>query len=330
LIQFYRLDVETPVDVLESDPEDSRIPDVIPLVVNTMGWNKGLGADLAVRIEEIAEPTDVFEIQSPVKDQSWPASHTPPFRLQDGEIPQQNGCGRLHSLKPVSISVQTVNFSPTDFRNLAILSYFHAIFPFDKSADLRQISAVSWNTAIPLCSHPPYEVDWATAVEKVILVGAGMEDVVPSEIERVLNGALVGLVNCEPGTLDEDMSIQVEQGQARTQSAQCRIPYTQAMSPPSPLTSVCSGLALVRAISPTSFHMHIVAPLPPHLFSNSRVLVKGELELPIWGLLDFRNETQDAGGVDLEKAPFLRWGKKGGIGTERRRVRRNLMRKGQM
>ena len=306
-----------------SDSSDRRIADVIPLVVNTMGWNKGLGADLALRIEEIAEPTDIFEIQSPVVDPSWPMPYVSPPRLQEGqEVSTQSGGSRLHALKPISTTVQMAIFSPADFRNLSILSYFHALFPLDTVPELRQVSAVSWNIALPLCAQPPYEVDWKTAVEKVVLIGAGMEDVVPSEIERVLNGALVGLVNCEPGSLDEDTSMEAES----------RIPYTQGLSAPSPSTSICRGLALVRALSPTSSHMHMVTPLPPHVLADGRVLVKGELELPIWGLLDFRNEGGEmtTRGVDLQKAPFLRWGKNEGMGTERRRIRRNLMRKGQM
>ena len=324
LIRFYRLDVQTPVDMLEtSDSSDRRVTDVIPLVVNTMGWNKGLGADLALRIQEIAEPTDVFDIESPVIDPSWLVPYVSPPRLQEGrEVSAQYGGSRLHALQPISTTVQMAIFSPADFRNLSILSYFHALFPLDIVPELRQVSAVSWNIALPLCAQPPYEVDWNMAVEKVVLIGAGMEDVVPSEIERVLNGALVGLVSCEPGSLDEDTSMEVES----------RIPYTQGLSAPSPSTSVCRGLALVRALSPTSSHMHMVTPVPPHVLADGRVLVKGELELPIWGLLDFRNEGGEmtTKGVDLQKAPFLRWGKNEGIGTERRRIRRNLMRKGQM
>jgi polynucleotide 5'-hydroxyl-kinase GRC3/NOL9 len=44
LIQSYRLDIQTPnVDL--ADEHESRISDVIPLVVNTTGWSKGLKYD---------------------------------------------------------------------------------------------------------------------------------------------------------------------------------------------------------------------------------------------------------------------------------------------
>ena len=78
--------------------------------------------------------------------------------------------------------------------------------------------------------------------------------------------------------------------------------------------------------------MHVLTPLPPHLLAKCRIVVKGEMELPIWGMLDFRvdGESGSVAGVEKSKVPYLQWGKGEGIGGERRRVRRNLMRKGQM
>jgi polynucleotide 5'-hydroxyl-kinase GRC3/NOL9 len=58
-------------------------------------------------------------------------------------------------------------------------------------------------------------------------------------------------------------------------------------------------------------------------------MVKGELELPVWGMLDFK-ERDTIAGIEKSKVPYLQWGKGEGIGGERRRVRRNLMRKGQL
>ena len=101
----------------------------------------------------------------------------------------------------------------------------------------------------------------------------------------------------------------------------------------------------------------ILARAPP------RVLVKGELEMPVWGLFPFADGALDGGSVLDEKGmgnaeykdktsglgtlygggakgdqewsaelPFLQFGPRaaGAAGAERRRVRRNLMRRGQM
>ena len=76
--------------------------------------------------------------------------------------------------------------------------------------------------------------------------------------------------------------------------------------------------------------MHLLTPVPPALLSGVRVLIKGELELPVWGMLDFRSAQGNIAGVERDKVPFLRWGKSEGAGAERRRVRRNIMRRGQM
>ncbi|KAJ7644095.1 hypothetical protein FB45DRAFT_896891 [Roridomyces roridus] len=298
IVETYQMDVQSPADT--SMDEDPRISDTVPLIVNTMGWTKGLGADLARRIEEITQPSEIFQVEAPFSD----------------EHPLENPNTKVHLLRPI---ISTTNFSPSDHRSIAILSYFHAIFP-PQTKGIEQVTAVGWNTALPLCAHPPYEVDWSSALDKVVLCGAGSEDVVPSEVNRVLNGALVGLVSCEAGSLESDMN-----------GSGHGMPYTQGFMPPSPSNSVCRGLALIRAVSPSSPHIHVLTPLPPHLLADCRVLVKGELELPVWGMLDFRAENDnEVAGVERSSVPYLQWGKGEGLGGERRRVRRNLMRKGQM
>jgi polynucleotide 5'-hydroxyl-kinase GRC3/NOL9 len=318
LLETYHLDVQTRATA-DSD-EDIRISDTIPLIVNTMGWTKGLGADLTRKIEDLVQPSDIFEVEAPPFEYSSTFDN-PPGPLSDVQS------ARLHRLLPIPPSVLSTNYSASDHRSIAVLSYLHAIFPRMAPGELQQITAAKWNTSLPLCAYPPYEVDWSLAFDKVALCGAGDEDVVSSEIDRVLNGALVGLVACEPGSLDSDINV-AGNTDGTIVSA---IPYEQGSAAPSPSTSICYGLGLIRAISPSSSHMHIITPVPPYLFSKCRVLVKGEMELPVWGMLDFRGDDEgEIAGVDKTKVPYLQWGKGEGLGGEKRRVRRNLMRKGQM
>lgn len=293
LVQTYRLDIQTPTDMgIEGD--DDRTWDRIPLVVNTMGWTKGLGADILQKIHAMVEPTQIFEFEAPIIDNAWPA-----------RVPAH------HLIKPIPSSNL---YSAVDTRTLSIMSYFHAVFPSATTPDsFRQITAMKWNTSLPLCAKRPYEVTFSAAVDQVILTGAGTEDVRPSEVQCVLNGALVGLVSCEPGSLDAPLD---------------GIPYTQGALPPFTQSSSCYGLALIRSLSPSV--LHILTPSPPASLHKARVLVKGEMELPIWGLLDFRTDKDEVAGVEKGKVPFLQWGKREGLGAEKRRVRRNLMRKGQM
>ncbi|KAJ7760595.1 hypothetical protein B0H16DRAFT_1884763 [Mycena metata] len=316
LIETYQLDVQTPVDYCDGD---SRISDTIPLIVNTMGWTKGLGADLTRQIENMVQPSAIFEVEAPFFEYS--SSFEPPPSVSD--VPQG---AKLHLLQPIIPSVLATNYSAADHRSIAILSYFHAIFPRMAPKGLEQVTAATWNTTLPLCAHPPYEVDWSLAFDKITLSGAGAEDVVPSELNRVLNGALVGLVAYEPGSLENDIDMT-----GSSSTAAPALPYSQGSPALSPSTSTCRGIALIRAISPSSPHIHLITPLPPHLLSKCRVLVKGELELPLWGMLDFRSESEgEVAGVEKAKVPYLQWGKGEGLGGEKRRVRRNLMRKGQM
>ncbi|KAF5371487.1 hypothetical protein D9615_009646 [Tricholomella constricta] len=344
ILETYRLDIQTPAISWNTNDDDARISDFIPLVVNTMGWNKGLGADLTLKIQDMAQPTEVYEIEAPV-DAAWPSPLPPPPPSQPNTHPSPSFSfsfsssshqPKQHLLQPIPPSALSTNYSAADHRSLAIISYFHALFPPSPPPqdELPQLTATAWRTSLPLCALPPYEVDITRTFDKVILTGAGTEDVVPSEIRRVLNGAVVALVACTPGTLDLDLDANLPAENARAAMATA-VPYTQGSAPPSPLTSTCHGLALLRSVSPTSTsasaHVHVLTPLPHGLLMESRVLVKGELELPIWGMLDFRSEDgEDVAGVEKGKVPYLQWGKGEGRGAERRRVRRNLMRRGQM
>ena len=339
LIQSYRLDIQTP-DVDLADEHDSRISDVIPLVVNTMGWSKGLGADLTQRIEDMLEPTDIFDIKV-TKEQHPMANDNKRSRYAayNNTSMVDESLARLHELQPVVSSSSAAGYTPADHRALSILSYFHARFPLDTvSGQLDQITARSWDTSRPLCAIPPYEVDCTVAIDKVILSGAGSEDVVEEEIGTVLNGAIVGMVRCDPGAIDLENNTDC--------ILSTGINYTRYLAPPSPSSSSCVGIALIRGISPpirndppmsTKTYLHLLTPLPHSHLANARVLVKGEMELPVWGMLDFRNFDKgvnfgDVAGVERDKVPFLQWGKipEGAMGADKRRVRRNLMRRGQM
>jgi len=282
-----------------------------------MGWNKGLGADLTRQIiEDMVEPTDIFEFKTPPFERNGILSTMFHFGIRKRDHMFWN--------EPIAASILVNRYSAADHRNLSILSYFHAVFPVSQPKELQQISAASWDTAVPLCARPPYEVDWTRALDKVFLIGAGMEDVIPGEIERVLNGAIVGLISCDSDTIDVE----------GVPNQSNKVPYVQGTSPILPFISACHGLALIRSVSPTHPHMHVLTPLPPYLLTTCRVMIKGDLELPVGGVLDFKSDGGEQGGtiagVEKSKVPYLQWGKGEGIGGDRRRIRRNLMRKRQL
>lgn len=329
-MQTYNLDIQYAAQLEMQNDDDNRIVDIIPLVVNMMGWTKGLGADLSRKVLEIAQPSAIFDFEAPPPDPGRPqyraADYADPSAVFD---PAMEMSMLKYTLEGIPSQAMSQRYTPADQRTLSILSYFHAVFPSSSPSSTNQPSSVyatSWNTTLPLCAQLPYELVSDSSLDAVMLCGAGSEDVVPLEIHLVLNGAVVGLVSCEAGALDHDAS-----STQHTTSTTRGIPYKQGTPPPPPSASKCHGLALIRSISSdTPAKLHLLSPLPPAQLSSTqpRVLVKGEMELPVWGMLDFRSEDAVA-GVEKAKVPFLRWGKTEGTGGERRRVRRNLMRRGQ-
>ena len=332
LLETYKLDLQFPVSIDDPPPGDERIHDAIPLVVNTMGWNKGLGADLNARIEEFVEASHTFDIDG-AEEKGWPRppqlQHVPQFST--GFPFMQTNVRRCVKVEAIQTEMTNTYHTATDHRHLNILSYFHAVFPelptpSSLGPALKQITATSWDTSLPLCARYPYEVDYTQAFDHAYLTGPGYEDVVPSELTRVLNGAIVGLVSVSPANT---FSRPIQSAPQETTSPS----YTPGEPLPDPAFSMCHGLALIRGIplDPRSPHMHVLTPLPTGLLAQARVFVKGEMELPIWGMLDFREDDQGrVAGVEKGQVPYLQWGKGEGIGGEKRRVRRNLMRKGQM
>ena len=335
MLETYTLELQFPASNDEPPPGDERIYDIIPLVVNTMGWTKGLGADLNARIEKFVEASHTFDIDG-AEEKGWsslPQSRDTPQLPTMLSFMQTNvkKCIKAEAIRP---EMSSAYYTATDHRHLNIMSYFYAVFPKLPTSSigpgllLKQITATSWDTSVPLCARYPYEVDYTQAFDHVYLTGAGYEDVVPSELARVLNGAIVGLV----------LSGAAYSASRPTQSTSQEIsllPYTPREPPPEPTLSACHGLALIRGMplspNPRSPHMHVLTPLPTGLLARMRVLVKGEMELPIWGMLDFREDDQGrVAGVEKGRVPFLQWGKGEGVGGEKWRVRRNLMRKGQM
>lgn len=296
LVETYRLDIQyaTSFVGVEDDSEDDRIGDIIPLVVNTMGWTKGLGIDLTRRIEELVQPTDSFTFDSSPPDDDGVEPHGP----------------RVHTLEPIT---PPTRFTAADHRALSLLSYFHAVFPNPAHlAPLQQATASAWDTRLPLCAQPPYELTTRLALDRIVLAGAGAEDVARTELVRVLAGALVALVSDAAPSRSDDEEL-----------------YTPGAQAPDPASSSCLGLALVRGVSSDGSKLQLLTPVPPEVLVDARVLVMGELRLPVWGWLDFRSADDDeqAGADDV---PFLRWGRSTGAGGERRRVRRNIMRRAQM
>jgi polynucleotide 5'-hydroxyl-kinase GRC3/NOL9 len=311
LIQTWRLDWA--YSPLEDSPEDIEgnselIGTVIPLVINTHGWMKGYGAELQRKLELMAEPTHIFTLAEPN------SQNTDFFESQESS----SGAALQYQLQPLPPSPLSSRFTANDLRSISILSYFHLI-PNSQDLDTRAVPTVIWDTSRALCDTPPWKVSYGknNAIKHVYLTGPWADGVVPSEIARVMDCAVVGLVATE-----EDIPSFPHQDDDPSDGVP--IPYIQGEDPPTPEYSRCLGLALIRAVDTSSGNFHILTPVEPRLLSSCRVVLKGDLTLPIWGFLRF-------GEAPAGETPYIDWGTARGVrGGEKKRIRRNLMRKGQV
>jgi len=233
---------------------------------------------------------------------------------------------------PVDNTGSSSRYTAADWRALSLMSYFHSSLQPSPFTDIE--SLLQWNASSPLLAIKPYAVSPRLAFDSIVLSGPGSDDVVLSEIGRVLNGAIVAFVSCEPGSID------LLSPPPHSQS-ECSIPYRQGAPLPDPRTSNCVGLGLIRGVSPdllspearrdgstASEVLHIITPIPLAVLcdeSSCRCIVKGEIELPVWGMTD----TRDGQGGLVDDIPYLQSRRSGAAGSDRRRVRRNIMRKSQ-
>lgn len=302
LMQTYRINIkymrqEMPSNEASPAADDKRSDSFVPLVVNTQGWFKGLGGNLLRKIEAIVEPTDIFSLDPQASAFS---TDLQPF-----------SSGHLHIIQPILSSALSPYYTAVDYRSMSLLSYFHAeTLPCDGEE-------IFWRTDVPLCAVPPWEIRCCEVIDQIVLLGSGYEDVVAMELDRAINGSIVALVSEDDGTT--------------TSKAEppCRWPYTQGSSPPSPTTSQCIGLAFIRGLDSEGCTLHLLTPVNPARLARCSIIVKGEIEMPIWGFLDFR-ESDGVAGVKWERVPYLQMSGDVVMGGGRRKVRKNLMRRRQI
>ncbi|KAG8932246.1 Polynucleotide 5'-hydroxyl-kinase grc3 [Tulasnella sp. 417] len=326
LLQVFRVELQCGQELPngagdhQESSSDRRTPpkiySTIPLIINTQGWVKGMGADLARRIEELAQPTHVFELLPRPLDreldlygfEGGPLGRSAGERVLLSEVPGATVWGddaatsstirtgepyQVFSLPPGPLPGPGISFTKAEeLRDLAIMSELHY-----------QLETSAWKTDVALSATMPYEVEAADAFDAIILTGSGSEDVTVEELAKALNGSFAALIEAdEPKAILQLPDLQV-------------VPYAQGTSPPDPLTSRCLGFGFIRASAastPTSLQLHIVTPLSPSDVARCRVLVKGEIDMPIWASIgscssiegrEWRNGRLN--GVGWEEAPHL-------------------------
>ncbi|GAA6063209.1 hypothetical protein JCM10212_006842 [Sporobolomyces blumeae] len=307
-------------------PSASRAPigkvrERVPLVINTQGWVKGLGADLLAKLKTAIQPTHVCSFVSVDDEGDYEGGAGAAFAQQQVDA-EQGVSYHLYTLPAAPPNPLESKWAASDYRILSFVSYFHSTFAHEASTLPTPVSALqaTWEFSIPLVGRVPFAIDWTASADEVSSVHLlDCDDIAYEHVLHALNGSLVAIV--DEGSSSSSSS-PASASEARA------FPYDPLVAPPSPSTSKALGLAVVRAIVPSATTLELLTPVPP---PDSRVaLVKGSLEVPLALLLDHAasESERDAGikGTTWRDVPFLTV--EGGEGGGRRRVRRNLMRRG--
>jgi polynucleotide 5'-hydroxyl-kinase GRC3/NOL9 len=308
LLEHYRYELQYPLD-RSSESSENRITEVVPLIVNTQGWVKGLGADLLDQIEAMVEATHTFTFNSN-GGENGDADEMRVFTGEDYELPSERtlsmGYGTVVPLESAPASGLFSRFSPADSRTLSTIAYLHARLQGDEHPD--------WDFSDALVGKLPWEVDTDDVIKEVYLSGEGSDGILADDLGLALNGSIVALVERIGDSLDL-----LER-------------YSPGRVLPSPLETRCVGLGLIRAASADQSVIQLITPIAPNQLGRISIIVKGDLELPLCGSLDWKTgSANDDGllGVAWDEVPFLSVKPERGVGMGRRRFRRNLMRKNQ-
>lgn len=328
----------------------------VPLIVNTQGWVKGLGASLLAQIEELVMPTHILD----VSDDANIASTALPL------VTSTVGQAKVVPVEAAP-AVLTRERGPNavEARMLNLLSYFYSTqlpstrtLPASASARAKGAERDScaceprWDFSHALIEQRPFVVDVETGVLGGIHV-QGQVSAVPEHLQLLaLNGSCVAMV------------LSIGDGPEKTegQPPSPESTWSSALRKPLPdvHTSTCLGLAIVRSIDPEKAQVHLVAPLSHSVIraatdnlqqkngnghSARLSLIKGAVDVPLWLSLDAiainasRSGTSmssvdpaDLAGVPLAQVPYLDFDVEADeaiIGMKKRRVRRNLLRPSQ-
>ncbi|RUS17575.1 hypothetical protein BC937DRAFT_89790 [Endogone sp. FLAS-F59071] len=304
----------------------------VPLLINTHGWIKGLGYDLLLHLLSCALPTHVFAFYST----TTPSRNLPPSfisSLSPLVVPTSSltcpptSPALYYLVSPAESDpvAPSQKYHPSDHRTLTLLSYLH-----HDSERFGRDGVPWWDFDMRLVERVPWCLDWIRGVKGVWVL---FEEVRWSQLLYTLNGSVVALI----GDLEDESVERLDgEGMDVDDAMQGRAqlippPYfpTPAYPPPPPKHTTCHGLAVVRSIDPSRQVFHLLTPLPYDKLRRVNALVKGSIDLPIWAILDNRGGGAGVCGVPWKRVPYVSFEAGGGVGSQARRARKNVMRRGQ-
>ncbi|KAI9300575.1 hypothetical protein BJ944DRAFT_188094 [Cunninghamella echinulata] len=276
---------------------------MLPLIVNTHGWIKGLGYDLILEIINDIAPTHVFSFKSAQLHEHHGRQLPSEFydTVINGQHYQQER--KIVYLQTVDMDAQASPpvswadaYLASDLRHFMFLSYIDGD---DKTSN--EFDGQWWNASPRLIARRPRIIDWTSKQFNGVWI---LYDEVPlSEMLYALNGSVI-----PPKYFSSFNS-----------------------SPPDPSTTTCYGLGIIRSINPKQRQMYVLTPVSGSLLRKVTSIVKGNIELPMQAMLDKRSDTRyGIAKVPYRNVPYLTEDRPQGLGGGVTRYRNNLMRKSQI
>ncbi|MCO5585001.1 hypothetical protein L7F22_038933 [Adiantum nelumboides] len=307
----------------------------VPLIVNTQGWVKGLGAQLLSQIEAIVEPSLILNISEEGD-------------LNDGEDFQQGPLPRIVTLEASpSFFTRERSMNAVESRSLSIISYFYA----SKLPATNIDTLPCWSTSNAILERPPFSINISTGLKGGIHIldhGARVSERLSL---MALNGSWVAIViSREDGQNDEGDSI-------------LSSPWSIALRKKNPAqdASMCVGLGIVQSVDVANGSLNLISPISEAIIlsasksllgegqvshSVKMSIIKGAIDIPVCLSLDravllalnnsSTNQTIPKGvaGVAFANVPYLDFDVNTAedevvIDMKKRRIRRNLLRPSQ-
>ncbi|KAJ3158725.1 hypothetical protein HDU86_002690 [Geranomyces michiganensis] len=243
---------------------------LVPLVINTQGWVRGMGLDLLVHFLHNVQPTHIFQLAVPRNTPAGGARNVMvdlPTVLSS--MPGSLFSGVLDEIPAVDSNRQN-SWGGTELRTVSLVSYFHKLPPTIRN------DQPSWAFAKPLAARPPYVVPFSSVRIKFL-----HNEVPFGETLHALNGSVVGLVIDR--TVYERPQIKNRDDGDEQPHVGNNLRIIPTGLPFLPQNHTCVGIGLVRAIDMEAGTFHVLAgPTPPELLCQVNTLVRGAgIETPI-------------------------------------------------
>ncbi|KAG1093764.1 hypothetical protein G6F42_018889 [Rhizopus arrhizus] len=189
------------------------------------------------------------------------------------------------------------SFTSIQQRDITLGSYFH-----QSGMGVNHHLLPRWDYKKHMIHRVPWMVDWRQGLNAIWVT---YEEVKLSELLYALNGSLVGLI----GDV-EDYKHQPGPNKNTALNNDTFTPptyfNTQDQPAPNPQLITCHGLAIVRSIDPSRHALLLLTPVPSSTLEKVSGLVKGEIQLPMWAMLDQKLEKgSGVANIPWKKVPYI-------------------------